>query len=83
MEGHSVNNPVQQAPVNPVQANKKPNQWIIVAIILALLILFGSIYILSQQQKENQVVCIQDVKQCPDGSYVSRQPPTCEFAKCR
>lgn len=32
-------------------------------------------------QKE-QAVCTQDVKQCPDGSYVSRQPPTCEFAKC-
>jgi hypothetical protein len=32
-------------------------------------------------QKE-QVACTQDAKLCPDGSYVSRQPPTCEFAKC-
>lgn len=29
-----------------------------------------------------QVVCTQDVKQCPDGSYISRKSPTCEFAQC-
>lgn len=27
-------------------------------------------------------VCAQDAKQCPDGSYVSRGGPNCEFAKC-
>lgn len=31
---------------------------------------------------ESPVVCIQDAKQCPDGSYVSRQGPNCEFAPC-
>lgn len=30
----------------------------------------------------SETVCTQDVKQCPDGSYVSRQPPTCVFAPC-
>lgn len=30
----------------------------------------------------DQVACTQDAKQCPDGSYVSRVPPTCEFAQC-
>ena len=29
-----------------------------------------------------QVVCTQDVKQCPDGSYVARTGPACEFAPC-
>ncbi len=28
------------------------------------------------------IVCAQDAQQCPDGSYVSRQRPTCEFAVC-
>lgn len=28
------------------------------------------------------VACTQDAKVCPDGSYVSRQPPTCDFAPC-
>lgn len=32
--------------------------------------------------EDDQVVCTQDVKECSDGSYVSRQPPTCEFTKC-
>lgn len=32
--------------------------------------------------QEDQTVCTQDVKWCSDGSYVSRQPPSCEFAKC-
>jgi|GEM_PF-1714686 len=26
--------------------------------------------------------CIDDAKLCPDGSYVSRKPPTCEFEAC-
>jgi len=30
----------------------------------------------------NTIVCAQDVKQCPDGSSVSRIPPTCGFAPC-
>lgn len=27
-------------------------------------------------------VCTMDAKLCPDGSYVGRVPPTCEFAAC-
>ncbi|MDO8524372.1 MAG: Ser-Thr-rich GPI-anchored membrane family protein [bacterium] len=30
----------------------------------------------------NLNVCTMDVKQCPDGSYVSRKGPNCEFAQC-
>ena len=28
------------------------------------------------------VVCTMEVKQCPDGSYVGRVSPSCEFAPC-
>ena len=28
------------------------------------------------------VVCAADAKQCPDGSYVSRTGPSCQFAAC-
>lgn len=31
---------------------------------------------------EETVVCAADVKRCPNGSYVSRQPPSCQFAAC-
>lgn len=30
----------------------------------------------------DESVCTQDAKQCPDGSYVGRQGPNCEFKKC-
>lgn len=32
--------------------------------------------------KQNTVFCTMDVMQCPDGSYVGRQPPDCAFAPC-
>ncbi|MGZ5029248.1 MAG: hypothetical protein ACXV8I_01440, partial [Methylobacter sp.] len=28
------------------------------------------------------VFCTQDVSQCPDGSFVGRIPPSCQFASC-
>ena len=31
---------------------------------------------------EEQVYCTQDAKLCPDGSYVGRVGPNCEFAAC-
>lgn len=36
----------------------------------------------SQNNQQETVVCTQEVKQCPDGSYVSRTGPNCEFAQC-
>ena len=32
--------------------------------------------------QDGGIACTMDAKGCPDGSYVSRQPPTCEFAPC-
>lgn len=31
---------------------------------------------------EEMVFCTADAMLCPDGSYVGRVPPTCEFAAC-
>ena len=28
------------------------------------------------------IACTQEAKQCPDGSYVGRSGPRCEFAAC-
>lgn len=30
----------------------------------------------------DQIFCTQDAKMCPDGSYVGRVGPNCEFAPC-
>jgi hypothetical protein len=31
---------------------------------------------------DSEIMCTMDVKTCPDGSYVSRVAPDCEFAPC-
>lgn len=36
----------------------------------------------SAADSEESVFCTMDAKQCPDGSYVGRQAPDCEFAPC-
>ena len=49
-------------------------------IILAGVI-SGGVYVW-QKNHPAHVACTQEAKQCPDGSYVSRTGPNCEFAKC-
>ena len=36
----------------------------------------------SSQNNDNQVACTMDAKLCPDGSYVGRVAPNCDFAPC-
>jgi hypothetical protein len=31
---------------------------------------------------DEMVACTMDAMMCPDGTYVGRVPPTCEFAAC-
>lgn len=54
--------------------------------IIGLIVIFGvGIYYLTRGEAnmdENQVFCTLDAMMCPDGSYVGRVPPTCEFAAC-
>lgn len=33
-------------------------------------------------QPSTGTVCTMDAKMCPDGSYVGRVPPSCNFAPC-
>jgi hypothetical protein len=40
------------------------------------------IFIEEATKQEEPTVCPQDVRICPDGSFVSRNPPGCEFADC-
>ncbi len=53
--------------------------------IIAVLILIGAFFALRYDHKviaPTPVVCTQEAKQCPDGSYVSRSGPQCQFAAC-
>ena len=54
MEEQAVNTQVQQAPINPVPVSKKPNQWVIAAVILVIIVFIGSIFaLLLNSQKSN------------------------------
>jgi hypothetical protein len=69
-----------------------------IVILIILLIILGALAIflsskviennnlnstLSSDGSDEMKVCIADVKQCPDGSFVSRDPDkNCEFRQC-
>lgn len=56
--------------------------FIIIIIVIALVVGGGAIYYAKKSQHEPIIACTQEAKQCPDGSYVGRTGPNCEFAAC-
>ncbi|MDP3953903.1 MAG: hypothetical protein Q8Q06_00620 [bacterium] len=56
---------------------------ILIILIVLLIVLtgawFGLRFLIGG---EEPVVCTMDAKLCPDGSYVGRVAPNCEFAPC-
>lgn len=68
----------------------KQKGFVSVGLIVAILIVLGIIgYGLSQKAHvptpepgPGPVACTQEAKLCPDGSYVGRVGPNCEFAAC-
>jgi hypothetical protein len=54
---------------------------IIVPLILAAILVTGGV-VLVTRSVPRQVACTQEAKQCPDGSYVGRSGPSCQFAAC-
>ncbi|MBC7836206.1 hypothetical protein H7X87_00295 [Acetobacteraceae bacterium] len=55
--------------------------------VLGLIIIAGGAYVVYAKPftlpwAEERVVCTADAQQCPDGSYVGRTGPNCEFASC-
>jgi len=57
-----------------------------IAVAIVLLILIGGIvwfvWPKHPSGSDNDVACTQEAKLCPDGSYVDRTGPDCEFAAC-
>lgn len=56
----------------------------ITILVIAILIVLAIYYFRdsSSASGEEAVYCTMDAKLCPDGSYVGRIPPDCEFAAC-
>ncbi|MBI4708749.1 MAG: hypothetical protein HY764_00915 [Candidatus Portnoybacteria bacterium] len=64
---------------------------IILLIIIVLLLIAGEVYLWQQNKINNwildtfgmrQKTCTMEAKLCPDGSYVGRTGPNCEFTLC-
>ncbi len=66
-----------------------------VLVILSLVGMVGARYLVGAPNQNDQppydrypqedgegIACAMDIQVCPDGSTVTRQPPTCEFAAC-
>lgn len=57
-----------------------------IAVALGIVVLVGSGLFLviknSSQNGNNNVACTMEAKMCPDGSYVGRSGPKCEFSAC-
>ncbi len=51
-----------------------------IVITIVLLAVLG--FIAAKVHANGDVVCTLDAKKCPDGTYVSRVAPDCEFAPC-
>ncbi len=65
--------------------NNKP---LIITLVIVIFILGGLFYIYNPEpveignNEEENVVCTMDALLCPDGSYVGRVPPDCQFEAC-
>lgn len=53
-------------------------------IVMAVIIAAGAAtwWFAIPKPQEEQIYCTMEAKLCPDGSYVSRTGPNCEFAAC-
>lgn len=58
------------------------NQTIAIAVII--IVLTGIAYVLGMAatNRSGTGACTAEAKLCPDGSYVERVGPSCEFAPC-
>ena len=61
------------------------------AFCIVVLTAFGTYYYITSYAIQNHlnkgvdedaVFCTQEARECPDGSYVGREGPKCEFAQC-
>lgn len=63
----------------------RPAMWLLLPYILWVSFagyLNFNIWQLNKATGSGQVACTQEAKLCPDGSYVGRTGPNCEFAQC-
>jgi hypothetical protein len=58
------------------------SRTVVFFIAIAVIAIAGGGYWYITQTKQVNTACTQEAKLCPDGSYVGRTGPDCEFAAC-
>lgn len=58
------------------------NKFLIILFVVLLVATAGTVVWLRFFSQPEQIACPMDAKLCPDGSYVGRIPPKCDFAAC-
>ena len=63
---------------------KSSNRVVAMIVVLLILLLAGAVYLfrLKTYNQPGPVACTMEAKLCPDGSYVGRSGPRCEFTQC-
>lgn len=72
--------------VSDIHKKKRQKNLVLLALIFAWCALIWVITMVKMARAEElpqlPVACTMEAKQCPDGSYVSRTGPNCEFSPC-
>ncbi|MDO8486586.1 MAG: hypothetical protein Q7S77_02740 [Candidatus Staskawiczbacteria bacterium] len=55
---------------------------IVTILVLATVATVAGVFFYFNYKSPDSIVCTMEAKLCPDGSYVGRQGPKCEFTKC-
>ena len=55
---------------------------LVLTIVLAMYLLKDDRAIVSNDISDRKIACTEEAKECPDGSYVGRTGPRCEFTPC-
>jgi len=64
-----------------METAKKNYKGLIILLALVLIIIIGVVYANADKgsDQEERIACTMDAMMCPDGSYVGRSGPKCEF----
>ena len=83
-----VDEPVTKSETKEEESGKKT--WVVVLIVAVAVLLLGYVIwgasAMGGEEEEEEmmepVACTMDVMECPDGTFVGRVAPDCEFAEC-
>lgn len=62
--------------------NEKTKPVVSVVVVILVIAFFIAIYFVNKNNAVGPVACTMDAMECPDGSFVGRVGPDCQFAQC-